>query len=297
MPAEVLLPTPDGEPAEVPEFTLVHLSDTHLTSVGVAYNGVIDADAALDRVVAVIGAGADKGQHYDAVIASGDLTDTGDPDAYRRLRTALSRLDAPSIFATGNHDVRTVFHRELLGVESEDQLVQQHWLADRLRIVVLDSTVVNGGHGRFQQGTLRRLAEILEDPAPAGTILVLHHSPIPPPTPLLVYFALERASRSALAEVIRGSDVRLILSGHHHLAQSGSLAGIPVAVAGSTAIRTDPLARPGHEQTTRSSSFNLVRLYEGTNFTVSVIPVDGADQVFDLDPADCATVIARHPVH
>ena len=93
---------------------------------------------------------------------------------------------------------------------------------------------------------------------------MLHHAPIPPPTPLLVYFALERASRRALAEVIAGTDVRLVLAGHHHLAQSGMLGGVPVAVAGSTAIRTDPLARPGHERTTRS---DVVQSWSGSTRT------------------------------
>ena len=74
------------------------------------------------------------------------------------------------------------------------------------------------------------------------------------------------------------------------------LAGIAVAVAGSTVIRTDPLARPGHERTTASASFNLVSLYPGGEVSVCVIPVDGAAQVFDLDPAGCAAVIDAHPI-
>jgi len=45
---------------------------------------------------------------------SGDLTDTGDPDAYRRLAAAAASLSAGGrgpvpVFATGNHDVRTEF--------------------------------------------------------------------------------------------------------------------------------------------------------------------------------------------
>jgi 3',5'-cyclic AMP phosphodiesterase CpdA len=286
--------TPDGEPADTADFTLVHLSDTHLTSAGLRYNGVIDADEALASVVAEIGRALANGHRVDAVVASGDLTDTGDPDAYRRLRSALEPLGLPLVYATGNHDVRTVFHGELLGVDDPDQRVQTEWLADRLRIVVLDSTVVAAGNGRLEPATLATLSAILSQPAPDGTVVVLHHAPIPPPTPLLTYFALDRASRTALGEAVAGTDVRLVLAGHHHLAQSGSLAGIPVAVAGSVAIRTDPLAPAGHERTTRSRSFNLVRLFPGTHI-VSVIPVDGADQVFDLDEAGCADVIRRHP--
>jgi 3',5'-cyclic-AMP phosphodiesterase len=300
------LPTPDGLPAEVPDFTLVHFSDTHLTPLGTLYNAVIDADEALRSVVAEISRAVTNGYRIDAIVASGDLTDTGDPDAYRRLDAQLKALGAPIIYATGNHDVRKVFHRELLGIDNagastgrdfaapDPQIVQQHWIDGRLRVVVLDSTVVEAGNGRFEDATLTELSAILATPAPAGTVVVLHHAPIPPPTPLLVYFTLERAARQQLAERIANTDVRLILAGHHHIAQSGVLAGVQVAVAGSAAIRTDPIGPPGHERTTRSKSFNLVRIYPDT-VTVTVIPVDDAGEVFHLDEEGCADVIARFP--
>ncbi len=287
--------TPDGEAPEVAEHTLVHLSDCHLTSAGVRYNGVVDSDATLAAVVAELRRGQANGHRYDAVVLSGDLTDTGDPDAYRRLRAAVEPLGVPLVYATGNHDVRATFHRELLGVAEAEPLVRVQLVRDRLRLITLDSTIVGHGHGRLTDATLAELRRLLTDPAPDGTVVVLHHAPVPPPTPLLTYFTLERASRRALAAAIAGTDVRLVLAGHHHLAQSGMLGAVPVAVAGSTAIRTDPLGPAGHEHTTRSTSFNLVRLF-GDTHTVSVIPVDGAATVFDLDPAGCAAVVAAHPV-
>ncbi len=254
---------------------------------------MIDADAALDRTVAELVAAGRHGHRLDAVVVSGDLTDSGDPDAYRRLRAALTAVGVPILFATGNHDERATFHRVLLGIDNAEPVVQQLTLGGGLRLVALDSSVASRGHGRLAAQTLADLADILRNPAPAGTLVVLHHAPLPPPSPLLSCFALERESRRALAAAVADTDVRLILAGHHHLAQSGMLGGVPVAVAGSTAIRTDPLAAAGHERTTTSGAFNLVRVYPDT-VVVSVIPVDGAAQVFDLDPARCAEVISAH---
>ena len=37
--------TPDGITPERPTHVIAHLSDTHLTSAGVRYNGVLDSDA------------------------------------------------------------------------------------------------------------------------------------------------------------------------------------------------------------------------------------------------------------
>lgn len=286
--------TPDGLPAERPRFTLAHLSDTHLTSAGTRYNAVLDADAALDRAVGVLRAGLDAGNTLDAVVVSGDLTDTGDPDAYARLATALDGVAPTVVFATGNHDVRVQFHRSLLDRDDEGPVLQVHTLPG-LRLVVLDSTVPGSGHGRLDPSHLADLAAVLDDPHPGGTVLVLHHPPIPAPSTLHHYFALQRDSRRALAATVAGTDVRLILAGHHHLPTTGLLAGVPVAVAGSTAIRTDPLARPGHERTTAHGSVNLVRFYEDTH-TVMTLDTSSADEVFDLDPAGCAAVVDRHPV-
>ena len=300
--AAARLPTPDGLPAEVPELVLAHLSDPHLTSTGVLYNDVLDPAADLAKVTAVLAAAKAAGRGPDVVVVSGDLTDSGDPDAYRRLDAALRPLAPTVIYATGNHDVRSVFHAELLGEPDRSGPILQVHRVNGVRIAVLDSTVldftgldsagIGAGHGVLTPEHLAELSAELAAPSPGGTVVVLHHAPLPPPSPLLTYFALDRASRSALADAVRGTDVRLILAGHHHLAGSGLLGGVPVAVAGSTAIRTDPLAPPGHERTQSASTFNLVRLYRDT-FTVSVIPVDGAETVFHLDENGCAEVIQR----
>ncbi len=286
--------TPDGSAAEHPRYLIAHLSDSHLTAAGVRYNQVLDADAALERAMAILRRAESDGRRFDAVVLSGDLTDTGDPDAYRRLREAVGTLQCPAIFATGNHDVRTEFHRSLLGRTDTGPVLQLHRVGG-LRIIVLDSTIPGAGHGRLSDDHLAALSTELAEPAPEGSVVVLHHAPLPPPSPLLSYFALEVASRRALQEALTGTDVRLILAGHHHLSRSGQLGAIPVAVAGSTAIRTDPLAPVERERTWASGAFNLVQVYPDT-IVVSVIPLDGAAGVFDLDDAGCRQVIDAHPI-
>jgi 3',5'-cyclic AMP phosphodiesterase CpdA len=287
--------TPDGLPAEVPDLVLAHLSDPHLTSAGVLYNGSIDPQAALDRVAATLRRATADGRGPDVIVVSGDLTDSGDPDAYRRLGATLDPLAPAVVYATGNHDVRTEFHAQLLHRPGEaGPVLQVHELAG-VRIVVLDSTVVGAGHGWLAPDHLAELSGVLATAYPGGTVVVLHHAPIPLSTPLQTFFALDRRSRAALAGVLRGTDVRIVLAGHQHLAGFGMLAGIPVSVAASTAIRTDPLAPAGHERTFGSAGFSLVRLYADT-VAVSVVPVDGAPEIFDLDRAGCDAVIAAHPV-
>jgi 3',5'-cyclic AMP phosphodiesterase CpdA len=288
-------PTPDGSAVERPTHRLIHLSDTHLTEVGVRYNGVIDADAALATAAGLVRGALDAGVSIDAIVASGDLTDTGAPDAYRRLTAALGGLGLPVIWAVGNHDVRITLHEELLGRADPDPVLQAHRVGG-LRIVVLDSTVPGRGDGVLATDHLAALGEELATPAEDGTVVVLHHAPLPAPSPLLEYFALHRKSRTALREVLADTDVRLVLAGHHHLARSGMLGRVPVAVAGSAAIRVDPFAPPGTERTVAAGALNLIELF-ADGPVVSVVPFDealGAGQAFHLDQDRTADVIRRH---
>jgi Icc protein len=290
------LPTPDGLAAEVPDLVIAHLSDTHLTSTGVLYNNVIDPAEALSKVTDALAAAVSVGRGPDVIVVSGDLTDSGDPEAYHRLHDVLEPLAPQVIYATGNHDVRVVFHAELLGApDHQGRILQIHRLAG-IRVLVLDSTVVGAGHGVLSPEHLAELATELAQPYPGGSIVMLHHAPLPPVSPLLTYFALDRRSRAALADTVAGTDTRIILAGHHHLAGSGIVGGVPVAIAPSTAIRTDPLAPLGHERTYGSAGFNLVRMFPDGTVSVSVVPVDDSPEIFHLDETSCAAVVAAHQI-
>ena len=140
-------------------------------------------------------------------MVSGDLTDTGDPDAYQRLSAAIGSIGAAAdppltVFATGNHDVRTEFHRQLLHRNETGPILQVHDVAGcasscSIRPFPEPATV------GWRPAATAELTEELPRPAPAGSIVVLHHAPIPPPSPLLSYFALETCVPAGPDEVDR----------------------------------------------------------------------------------------------
>jgi 3',5'-cyclic-AMP phosphodiesterase len=83
---------------------------------------------------------------------------------------------------------------------------------------------------------------------PAGSCSIastraLEHPPIWSTAPMSELVALREPQ--GLADVIRGSDVRLILSGHTHRVSAGTLAGVPVWIGPSTGSHADVLARNG----------------------------------------------------
>lgn len=252
--------------------TIVHLSDTHLLAgdrpLGGAYDstgGVTTALAAVERT----------GIRPDALVVTGDLTDLGEPAAYRRLRElvepAAARLGAPVVWVAGNHDERPAMRAGLFDEPgSQEPLTAVHDL-DGLRLVVLDSTVPGWHHGLVDAAQRAWLQEVLAEPAPLGTLLALHHPPIPSHIPF--FDILELQEQDELAAVLAGSDVRGILAGHLHYSTSATFAGIPVSVASATCY-TMNLQRPATEVNGMDAgqSFHLVHVYDDT-ITHTVVPV------------------------
>ncbi len=179
----------------------------------------------------------------DAIIHTGDIADLGELDAYRRVRELVEpvaeRLDCPVVWVAGNHDSRGPLREGLLGAEPTTEPLDSVLEIRGLRIVALDTSVPGAGHGDLDPEQLDWLRDVLAEPAEHGTVLALHHPPLPTSVRVLEPFQLRAGD--ALAEVLAGTDVRSILSGHFHYSLQGSLAGIPVTVAPATSytVRVD----------------------------------------------------------
>ena len=252
--------------------TLLHLSDTHLLAGNRPLGGRFDTAENLARTLEAAEA---TGIHPDAIVFTGDLTDLGEPEAYASLRAVVepfaARMDAPLVWVAGNHDERPALRRGLLDLEPTEEPVTGVWDLGGLRLVALDSTVPGWHHGDLDASQLEWLREMLATPAPLGTILALHHPPLPSHVPL--FDILELRDQGRLAEVIAGTDVRAILAGHLHHSTSGTFAGVPVSVAAATCY-TMNLARPAAEVNGMDAgqSFQLVHVYDDT-ITHAVVPV------------------------
>ncbi|SDL43515.1 metallophosphoesterase [Microbacterium azadirachtae] len=266
-----------------PTHTLVHLSDPHLLAGGAALGGRFDVDRTLARTLAVIENAVER---PDAIVVTGDLADLGEPDAYRRLRAAVApvseRLGAPVIWVAGNHDERAVLREHLLDAPPTEDPVTGVWDLRGLRVIALDSTVPGWHHGDVDAEQRAWLAEQLSEPAPHGTLLAMHHPPVPSHIPF--FDILELRHQDELAEILRGSDVRGILAGHLHYSLHATFAGIPVSVASATCYTMD-VASPGDQVNgmDAAQSFQLVHVRPET-IAHTVVPVVEAIPVDTFSP-------------
>lgn len=222
-----------------PTHAIAHLSDPHLLAGGVLQYGEIDTEAGLARALELL---ARVDPPPQALVFTGDLADKAEPDAYRRLREivepAAAAMGAEVIWVMGNHDEREPYAQGLFGEPGDRPQDRVHDI-DGLRIVALDSSVPGYHHGNLTADQLAWLRDVLATPAPHGTILALHHPPIPLPM-LRAAELIELHDQDALAEVIKGTDVRGILAGHLHFSTWSTFAGVPVNVASASCYTTDP---------------------------------------------------------
>ncbi|MDO5663563.1 MAG: hypothetical protein Q4G40_12770, partial [Brachybacterium sp.] len=135
------------------------------------------------------------------------------------------------------------------------------------RVVVLDSSVPGAGYGHLEDAQLDWLRGVLAEPAPGGaedggagrgTVLAIHHPPLVAATPMLR--ALDLDGLDALAEVLEGSDVRIVLSGHYHHSFDGSIGAVPVHVVPGITNVVDPLAAGREERSLALSGASLIEI-------------------------------------
>ena len=276
-----------------PTHVVAHVSDTHLLAGDARQYGAIDTvvrfRAAFDRLTRI-------DPPPQALVFTGDLADLGEPDAYRALRDLVEpyadAIGAQVVWCMGNHDERAAYSRELFGSESDEPQDRVYDVAG-LRIVSLDTSVPGWHHGELRQAQLAWLRDVLATPAEHGTILALHHPPIPSPM-LPVAEVIELLHTDRLADVVRGTDVRAILGGHYHFTSHSTFAGIPVSVAAATCNLSAP-APLGRfiSALDGNTSVNTVHVY-ADRVVHTVVPVPEAPEVsgYGMDVAPLVAALS-----
>ena len=222
-----------------PGHVVAHFSDPHLLADGGLQYGSVDPEPYLRLALARLERLEIPPQ---ALVFTGDLADRAEPAAYARLRElvepAAAAMGAEVVWVMGNHDERAAYASGLFDSDDAGPQDRVHDV-DGLRIVALDTSVPGYHHGEVDAQQLAWLAEVLATPAPHGTLLALHHPPIPVPM-MRAAEIIELLDQERLAAVLAGTDVRAILGGHFHFSSHATFAGIPVSVASATCYTSDP---------------------------------------------------------
>ncbi len=257
---------------------IAHVSDSHFTASGTMHDTIRPADtfrAALDAL-------AGSGVPFDAIVHTGDVADEGEADAYRAARSAFDRATAgtgrPVYAVPGNHDDRVAMRTHLLGEPASAGPIDAAHDVRGLRLVLLDTSIPRHVEGGLDEEQLAWLREVLREPAEHGSVLALHHPPVPVEVTALQ--RLHLTGQDSLAAVLAGTDVRAVLGGHLHYATSSVFAGVPVHVVPATAY-TIRLTAPGGGVTGADGgrAVGILTCYDDGRVGYSLLTTDPVEDV------------------
>lgn len=261
-----------------------HVSDSHFTSSGLMHGSVRVAATYSAALAALEGTGIP----LDALVHTGDIADEGEPEAYLAAETVTRETTKhtgwPVLWAVGNHDIRAAVAKGLLGERPTEEPLDRAFEVRGLRLVTIDTSIPGRVEGGIDESQVEWLRGVLAEPAEFGTVLALHHPPVPVEVTAMARLHLEQQDR--LEAALAGGDVRAILGGHLHYATSSTFMGIPVHVAPSTAY-TIRLTKPGGGviAVDGGRAAGILSLYDDGRVGYSPLPAD-PHHVLDSTPED-----------
>lgn len=148
----------------------------------------------------------------DLIIASGDLSDTGEREDYAWLKLQLQRFNCPVLAIPGNHDHSTVLDKVF---NAGRGLFNASCPLDHWQIIPLDSCLPGAESGLLPEPALEELEQQLALHPDSPTLVTVHHPPVAIGTPWLDAMNLENGD-DLMAILARHPQVRVVLCGHVH---------------------------------------------------------------------------------
>jgi len=154
----------------------------------------------------------------DLVLATGDLTDTGHPEEYQRLREIVDAFHIPIYLVPGNHDqrpaLREVFHDRPY-LHGAGEAISFAIETPPMRVLALDSSEPGRHSGYLDAARLQWLEERLCERPRTPTILAMHHPPFA--TGVRYFDEQPFEGREELARIVRAHrQIERVACGHVH---------------------------------------------------------------------------------
>lgn len=252
---------------------VVQITDTHLErDEGGTLLGM-DTDRSLSHVLDLV---AEQNPSIDLLLATGDISTHGTPQAYQRFAKYMQAFAAPKQWLPGNHDDNAVMsaHAEDSGAMAGHAMVG-NWL-----VVMLDSTIHRQVGGHVSAAEIKRLQALATQHAEKHVLVACHH---PPLTLDCAWIDPQRIDNGeALLAVLLGlKNVKLLICGHVHQQWETTYKGLPILSAPSTCIQFKPRERD-FTLDNLAPGYRWFDLFDDGTFTSGVSRVEGVEFPFDV---------------
>nr|WP_086939727.1 3',5'-cyclic-AMP phosphodiesterase [Thaumasiovibrio occultus] len=213
---------------------LLQITDTHLFAdesaslLGVRTN--LSFRAVLDAVMA-------SQVDFDAVLATGDISQDHSEASYAHFVKDIQCLSRPCFWLPGNHDFKPSMNSVLPtpAIEPCQHLfVGEHW-----QVILLDSQVQGVPHGELAAEQLAFLDETLKANPQRHTLVSLHHHPLPAGSAWLDQHQLHNPD-DFWNVVQQHPSIRGVLFGHIHQEMDQMVKGVRVLATPSTCFQFKP---------------------------------------------------------
>ncbi len=213
---------------------LLQITDTHL---------FVDDDGSLlgvnttESFAAVVDAILEKPIDFDAILATGDISQDHTQESYQKFIEGIQPLQKPCFWLPGNHDYR----RNMASVLPVSQIrcVPHFFVGDSWQVILLDSQVEGVPHGRLKQDQLTLLDELLSHYPEKHTLVLMHHHPVLVGSAWLDQHTLKE-SDNFWQIVAKHDNVNAVVCGHVHQDMDVMVDGVRVIATPSTCVQFKP---------------------------------------------------------
>ncbi|MDN3699481.1 3',5'-cyclic-AMP phosphodiesterase [Vibrio sp. 03-59-1] len=213
---------------------LLQITDTHLFAPA---DGSLLSVNTFDSFQAVVRDIQAKAFKFDAILATGDISQDHSQESYQKFESGIECLQKPCFWLPGNHDYKPNMSSVL--PSPQIQCVEHVLLGDRWQMIMLDSQVVGVPHGRLSDQQLALLDEQLTLHSDRHTLVLLHHHPILVGSEWLDQHTLKDAEQFWNV-VDQHQNVRGVLCGHVHQDMNRDHHGVQVMATPSTCVQFKP---------------------------------------------------------
>ena len=257
----------------VPSLEVWQLTDAHLGSEPGSCLLGMDTDGSLQ---AVIGLAQHERPRPGLLLATGDLSDAGSADSYRRFAAYTQDLADTGVWLPGNHDDLEAM---VAGLPSGAH-VCSHLLLGGWLVVGLNSQIVGDVAGAVAPAELERLEGLLADHADVPTLICLHHQVLPVGCAWLDRQRLCN-SNELLALVAAHPQVKAVLSGHVHQVSEQDFGGVRMLTSPSTCVQFAPDSDQ-FKIDSAAPGYRWLKLYVDGRLDTGISRVEDASFVVDL---------------
>ncbi|MCY0965308.1 3',5'-cyclic-AMP phosphodiesterase [Parathalassolituus penaei] len=211
---------------------LIQITDTHLSELE---GGHLLGMQTLHSLVCVLDLVQKNHAIVDAMLVTGDLSQDGSIESYKRLQDALGTLPYPSFWLPGNHDEPDAMAVVTSGTRLEERVLRsQHW-----QVVLLNSRVAGKVYGFLEDSELQILRDALASADGRYSLICFHHHPVDMQSRWIDQIGIRNAD-ALMAVVQQYPHVRVLLWGHVHQESDQLQNGIRLLSTPSTCVQFEP---------------------------------------------------------